>query len=254
MVFDTHVHTKFSTDSDMKIEDALKTAENDNLSLVITEHMDINYPEKGEFLFDVKDYFDAYSKFKSDDLLLGIEIGMKEDCVEQSRKVVYNSPFDYVIGSVHLVDDMDLYYGDFYKDKIKQVAYEKYLQVILKNVKKFDFIDSLGHIDYICRYAKYENSELKYSDFSNMIDEIFKNILCTGKCIELNTRRLNSKPAVSNLIGIYKRYSELGGKYITLGSDAHTPDSIGNNFDIGLNIAEKCNLKIVHFLDRKMEY
>jgi hypothetical protein len=65
---------------------------------------------------------------------------------------------------------------------------------------------------------------------------------------------LNSKPAVSNLFSIYKRYSELGGKYITLGSDAHDPDSIGNNFDTALNIAEKCNLKIVHFLDRKMEY
>lgn len=254
IVFDTHVHTKFSTDSDMKIEDALKTAKNDNLSLVITEHMDINYPEKGEFLFDVKDYFDAYSRFKSDDLLLGVEIGMKEDCVEQSRKVVYNSPFDYVIGSVHLVDDMDLYYGNFYKDKTKQDAYKKYLQVILKNIKEFDFIDSLGHIDYICRYAKYKNSELKYSDFSDILDEIFKNILYTGKCIELNTRRLNSKPAVSNLFSIYKRYSELGGKYITLGSDAHDHDSIGNNFDTALNIAEKCNLKIVHFLDRKMEY
>ena len=56
-MFDCHLHTEFSTDSKMKIEEAIEKAKNLNLGLVLTEHLDINYPEKGLFTFDVQEYF-----------------------------------------------------------------------------------------------------------------------------------------------------------------------------------------------------
>ena len=104
-MFDTHVHTKFSTDSKMEIEDAIKAAKDKKISLIITEHMDLKFPKEGLFCFDVDDYFKKYSKYRGDNLLLGIEIGMKDDCVEESRELIKSKPFDYVIGSVHLVDN-----------------------------------------------------------------------------------------------------------------------------------------------------
>lgn len=253
-MFDTHVHTRFSTDSNMKIEEALKSAKDNKLCLILTEHMDIGYPEKGEFSFNIEDYFKAYSSFRGETMLLGIEIGMKEDCVKESRLIAWDNPFDYVIGAIHLVDNLDLYYDDFYKGKSKSEAYGKYLEQMFLNLKEFDFIDSLAHIDYICRYAKYEDRELHYRDFPDILDEILKLIIQEGKCIELNTRRLNNRSSVESLCEIYKRYSELGGKYITLGSDAHMPGSIGNNFKEAVQIAQNCNLRIVYFKDRKMEY
>lgn len=252
-MFDTHVHTEYSSDSNMKIEEALKAADYNKLSLTFTEHMDIGYP-KGDFTFDVGDYFRKYSRFRGDKLLLGIEVGMKEDALDESRVVVSDNEFDYVIGSIHLVDNMDLYYPDYYKDKSKKDAYLRYLKAMFVNFKQFDFVDSLAHIDYICRYAKYDDKELYYREFCDIIDEILKLIINRGKCLELNTRRLDSQKAIYSMIDIYKRYRELGGKYITVGSDAHNPEAIGNNFNIAEGIAEKCNLKIVHFKNRNMEY
>ncbi|OAA83384.1 histidinol phosphate phosphatase [Clostridium ljungdahlii] len=253
-MFDTHVHTNFSTDSDMKIEEAIKSAKEKGISFITTEHMDINFPKEGLFRFDVNEYLNKYLKYRNDNLLLGIELGMKEDCLEQSRKLIKDNSFDYVIGSIHLVENLDLYYSDYYEGKSKKETYFKYLQDMLKNLKQFEFIDSLGHIDYIARYAKFEDKELYYSDFPDIIDEIFKAVIDKEKCLELNTRRLKNQDSVKNMLEIYKRFNELGGKYITVGSDAHNLESMGSNFREAVEIARRCNLKIVYFKNRKEEY
>ena len=80
----------------------------------------------------------------------------------------------------------------------------------------------------------------------------FKVLIKKNKVIELNTRRLNDKKAVDSLIPIYKRYRELGGKYVTIGSDSHNKESIGKNFDVALNIIKECNLTPVYFKERKI--
>lgn len=253
-MFDTHVHTKISTDSEMEIEEAIKSAQNKNISLIITEHMDLKFPEEGLFCFDVDDYFKKYSKYRGDNLLLGIEIGIKDDCIEESKKVINKGPFDYVIGSVHLIDNLDVYYETYYKGKSKQEAYEKYLTTMLRGIQKYDFIDSMGHIDYICRYARYDDKELYYKEFSDIIDEILKTLVDKDKCMELNTRRLSDENAAKNIISIYKRFRELGGKCVTVGSDAHNTTAIGSNFCVAKEIVDLCDLKVVYFKERKKEY
>lgn len=253
-MFDTHVHTVFSSDSDMSIESAKKSAEGKGISFIITEHMDLNFPKEDLFRFDVGRYFNEYSGWRGDNLLLGIELGMKKDCIEDARKLIENNAFDYVIGSVHLVENKDLYYPDYYEGKTKHEAYLKYLQVMLDDLKRFDFIDSLGHIDYIARYGKFEDRELYYKDFSDIIDEIFVKLIQNDKCLELNTRRFNNEDSIKNMIDVYKRFGELGGKYITVGSDAHDPSAIGANFKCAEEVARICNLKIVYFKDRVKEY
>ncbi len=253
-MFDTHVHTIFSTDSDMLLEDAIASANKNSTQLIITEHMDLNYPRKGEFFFDIDEYFNQYLKYRSSNLLLGVEIGMREDCLKESSKIVIANPFDYVIGSIHLVDNYDLYYEDFYKGKDKKEAYNRYLSSMLTCVKNFHYIDSMGHIDYIARYADYDDKELYYSDHQQIIDEILKTLIENDTCIELNTRRFDKESAVKNLLPIYKRYAELGGKHITIGSDSHSPAAVGSRLDMARAFAEQCKLKIVYFKERKKIY
>lgn len=253
-MFDTHIHTKISSDSQMEIEDAIKYAKNKNISMIITEHMDLKFPKEGLFCFDEAQYFEEYDKYRGEDLLLGVEIGMKKDCIQESKKVAQNNPFDYIIGSVHLVNNLDIYYEEYYKGKSKREAYEKYFMSMLESIKNYDFIDSMGHIDYISRYAKYEDKEIYYEEYSDIIDEILKVLINTDKCMELNTRRLNDENAVKNIIPIYKRFRELGGQNITVGSDAHNTLSIGSNFNVAKDIAKLCDLKIVYFKNRKKEY
>ncbi|MCY6371929.1 histidinol phosphate phosphatase [Clostridium ganghwense] len=254
-MFDTHVHTEFSTDSIMKIEDLIKKSQNYNLGVIITDHMDLNYYNKDEFRFDVEDYFEKYSAYRNEKILLGVEIGMCDKYLEEYKNMCTKFPFDYVIGSVHDMYDIDLYYGDeLYKTKSKKQLYEEYFNCMVKSINTHSFIDSLGHIDYISRYAQYEDSEIYYEEYKDFIDEVLKTLIDKGICIELNSRRLSNKKAVYNLIEIYKRFSELGGKYITLGSDAHDKDNIGKYFHIASNIVEQCNLKTVYFKNRKMKF
>ena len=149
---------------------------------------------------------------------------------------------------------MDVYYENYYQGNNKKQAYEKYLNTILSGVQKYNFIDSMGHIDYISRYSKYDDKEMYYRDFSDIIDEILKTLVDKDKCMELNTRRLNDENAIKNLISIYKRFRELGGRHVTIGSDAHTPTAIGCNFDVAKEIVDLCDLKVVYFRERKKEY
>ena len=111
----------------------------------------------------------------------------------------------------------------------------------------------LGHIDYIVRYAPYEEHTLDYTQFHEGIDAVLRAVIETGKVMELNTRRLGDKAACEDLLPVYQRYHALGGRYVTLGSDAHTPEAIGVNFAAGQQLAAAAGLQLVTFKARKME-
>lgn len=253
-MFDSHVHTSFSTDSRMKIEEAIKKSEELDLGLVLTEHMDINYPIESKFKFNQYDYFKQYKKYKGSNLLLGIELGMRDDCIDENRSLIEKYPFDYVIGSIHLVDNVDLYSKTFYENKSKTEAYAEYFKYMLYCIKTHNFINALGHIDYISRYAAYSDSEIYYEDFSDYIDEIIKAAVLNNTVLEINTRRLDNLQVIENFKKIYKRYYELGGRMVTLGSDSHRVQDLGKHFHIAENIADYCNLRPVYFKERKPEY
>lgn len=253
-MFDTHLHTEVSTDSEMTIDEVIETSKNNNLGIIITEHMDLGLKNENKFCFDVPSYFEKYNKYRNNKLLLGIELGMEEDLIVEGKEVVCSGNFDYVIGSIHLINKMDLYFEEFYKDKSKDEAFHIYFDNMKYNLQKYDFIDSLGHIDYISRYARYKDPEISYNIFKEDINEVLKILAEKEKSIEINTRRLSDKKVVENLVKIYKRFYELGGKTVTLGSDSHTAKDIGSRLSLAKEMADYCNLKVVYYKNRKPEY
>ena len=56
---------------------------------------------------------------------------------------------------------------------------------------------------------------------------------------------------METLTELYMRYKELGGKYVTLGSDAHVTKAIGANFAAAEKMAADCGLKIVYYKRRQ---
>ena len=100
-------------------------------------------------------------------------------------------------------------------------------------------------MDYAFRYAKSEavknNTHKPYAD---IIDTILERIIKLDKALEVNTAALRKgmkgpNPATS----IIKRYRELGGKLITLGADAHTPEDVAADFDRLPEILNNCGFK-----------
>lgn len=254
MIFDTHIHTDFSSDSKMLLPDALARAEELGIGLITTEHMDLLYPERDQFIFDVDDYFAAYNPYRSDQLLLGIEIGMRPECLADNEAIVKKNSFDYVLGSIHMVEGIDIYYDVFYGKRTKVETYASYFETMAKCVKEYKCIDALGHIDYIARYAKYEDNEIYYHEFQELIDEVLKYTIDNGIVLELNTRRFGERSVVKALTPIYKRYHELGGRLAIVGSDAHTQQAVGSNFAIAKEFLEQCQLQLVYFKNRSPEY
>ncbi|SHK17196.1 histidinol phosphate phosphatase [Desulforamulus aeronauticus] len=251
MLFDTHTHTTFSSDSLMTIAEAQQAAGRHNLGIIITEHLDLAYPEPELFTFNIEHYFTAYGPHRSDKLLLGLELGMSDDCVETNRQIVAAYPFDFVIGSIHVIENMDICSELFCETWTKKELYQQYFKAMLTCLKQYDFIDSLGHIDFICRYAQFDDPELYYFDFQTEIDLVLSQLAEAGQAIEINTRRLGLSGTKEALLPIYDRFRELGGKYVTIGSDAHKPQNIGRDLSIGFEIAETCGLTPVYYQKRK---
>lgn len=254
MIFDTHVHTEFSSDSKMLLGDAILRANQQGIGLITTEHMDLLYPEDDQFIFDVDEYFAAYQPYRSEQLLLGIEIGMRPECLADNEAIVKKAGFDYVLGSIHVVEGIDIYYDVFYAGRTKMQSYARYFEMMAECVKAYKCIDALGHIDYIARYAKYEDTEIYYHEFQEHIDEVLKHTINNDIVLELNTRRFGDRRVVKALTPIYKRYRELGGRLAVLGSDAHTQEAVGSNFTLAQEFLEQCQLELVYFKNRNPEY
>lgn len=253
MIFDSHSHTEFSGDSEMKAADALAAAEKLGLGLVFTEHLDLDYPGEIDFTFDPDEYWNAYEPLRSSRLRLGVEVGMQASTCARSREFTEWLPFDFVIGAVHMVDGKDIYYKESYGDLPKEEFYYRYFAAMADNVRRHTFIDVLAHIDYIARYAPYDNPEVEYGVFAEAVDQVLQAVIETDTVLELNTRRLGKRLALKELVPIYKRYRELGGREITLGSDAHTADAIGDHFDRALDFADALGLQVVTFSGRLRE-
>ena len=253
MIFDSHVHTKFSADSGMLAADALDKAKSLDLGVVFTEHFDYGLELYGKkFAFDPAAYMSEYKNLRGDKVRLGVEVGLRKSARAANADFIAQADFDFVIGSIHLVDDYDIYYPDFYVGKDKETAYRKYFQQMAEEAAIADY-DALGHIDYICRAAPYDNTEIDYPTFFAQIDNVLKIVVEREKILELNTRRFYSKLAVEELVPVYKKYRELGGRFVTIGSDAHKVEAVGNYFNRALEFVHELDLTPVTFCERRLE-
>ncbi len=254
-MFDTHLHTHFSGDSAMTFQEAVVAADKKGVSVIVTEHMDLDYPDNPEtFVFDPAEYFQELGPFRTDKILLGVELGLRPECREENRRMAASYPFDEIIGSIHVVDGIDIYRPQFTRGVSKKSAYGRYLASMLECIGGFDGFDSLGHVDYICRYAAYEDKELHLTEFFDEWTAVCQSLINSGKALEINTRRLELPEAVASLTKLYRRYHELGGRHVTIGSDAHRTGDIGKNLSAAWQMAEGLGLKPVYFKNRQMEY
>ena len=253
-MFDTHNHCEFSCDSKMTLQQAVAMAVKLGIGMILTEHWDYEYPTNPEmFLFDRDAYFKKNLPLRSDNVLLGIEVGMQPHLAEKEDKVAEGYPFDFVIGSIHMMNRLDLYEVTTYKGLSKEETMHDFLRDSILCAESHNNFDSFGHIDYICRYWPYADKEFHMEENQQEWDRLFTVLIEKNKPIEINTRRLDAQAAVDALLPLYKRYKKLGGKYVTIGSDAHKVEAVGNYFDLAVDFAHELDLIIVTFCNRQLE-
>ena len=251
MLFDSHLHTVFSADSDMEAQDALARAEALGIGLVFTEHIDFSYQGKLNFIFSPEEYWAAYEPLRGERLSLGVELGMVPGELDMAKAFLARAPFDEVVGSIHLIDGGDIYEPSTYEGKTQQEMYLRYFSLMRDMVRQNPYIDTLAHIDYIARYAPYEQPGISYADWHDAIDEVLRAAIETDTALEINTRRFGDRLAMKELAPIYRRYAELGGRDVTIGSDAHRPEAVGAHLSLAAQMADAYGLSVVTFHARK---
>ena len=238
IISDFHNHTSFSADSDASPESMIEQAIELGLSyLCITDHMDLdmNIPDM-DFTFDTAEYFPKLQKLKEQyqdriALLTGIELGLQPHLTQDLRALLKSGNFDFVIGSSHLCDQMDPYYPEYWQGKTEYQATHRYFEYILETLGAFDDIDVYGHIDYVVRYGPTQAENYSYAKYKEILDEILKTLISKNIGLELNTAGLKYGLGFAHPhTDVLKRYRELGGEIITIGSDAHKPEHLAYDF------------------------
>lgn len=261
ILWDCHMHSSFSADSDTPMEQMIKKSIALGLSgICFTEHFDPDYPptpDQASFPLDFASYQAAFSSLKeiySNQISLhfGIELGLQPHLKESFDTLATEYPFDFIIGSSHVVHGKDPYYPSYYTQRSEETAYREYFESIIENLRVFSDFDVYGHLDYVVRYGPNQNKYYSYSNYKDIIDEIIKLLTEKGIGMEVNTGGFHYGLGQPNpCTDIIKRYRELGGEIITIGADAHKPEFIGYDFCKAAAILQDCGFSYYTVFDNR---
>lgn len=242
-IVDLHTHSIFSFDGNDSCDALCKSAVKKGIRiLAITDHCDIDGKDMNvdelcssqitEISKMQKKYKENLCVFK------GLEIGQGIYRKELTEKVYNTYDYDFVLGSLHNLENMeDFYFLDYSSFDVYELLTE-YFEGLLE-LSDWNTFDSLAHLTYPLRYiVAREKLKVDMSRFKDIIDSIFENLVKNKKALEINTSGLfmDMQDTLPN-ISFVKRFKEIGGEYITVGSDSHYAEKVGQGIDAGMRIA-----------------
>lgn len=248
---DTHSHSRHSYDAEYPVEELIESAINKGIeTFAITDHMDMDWFKGVPTEHDntAYDSFTDVSRLRKEyegkiELLAGVEMGQPCYSLEESEKLLKRFDYDIVIGSLHNLngwkdfsqidyvhDIPDIYemLHMYYSDQVEMVEWGKF--------------DTLAHIIYPMRYlvGKF-GIYVDRSKIKKDIDELLNALIEKEIALEINTSGLRQTIGTTMPDEeIVRRYYELGGRTITIGSDSHTPQDMGAGIEQGMELAKAC--------------
>lgn len=194
-------------------------------------------------------------------VLRGIELGQAYTSLEECEKLLRARPYDVVLGSVHILSNG----ADFYdyrnttlSDEQYRAMWEDYLGLLLKNASVAP-VDVQTHITYPLRYIpasrRFRITGLPGRELEQF-EPILRKLVERGIALEINTstvRRPNAcLPEPDPGLTLLKRYRELGGELLSMGSDAHRPADLAADLREGARLAEQAGFRyLTVFRERK---
>lgn len=248
---DNHMHSSFSGDAEFPVEEMVeKSIELGLKTITFTDHLDLDYAEEpGLFELDLANYvpkiLQVRETYQKDiEILLGLELGLQPHLAEIHGEIVNSYPWDYVIGSSHVVKGVDPYYTAFWENHSEEEGYRLYFESILENINAFKNFDAYGHLDYIVRYGPNKDKFYTYEKYADILDIVLKAMIVENIALEVNAGAFRNDMAHPNPCeDIIKKYLEFGGKNITIGADAHRPIHIALEYEKLEGILKSCGVK-----------
>lgn len=245
-ISDCHVHSDASYDGSDSVVMLCENAVRMGLHAVtITDHCECNFYPEYDLLDTVRRSLTETQKaailFQNQlQIYHGIELGQATQNVAIAEKILSEFEFDFVLGSLHNIAGMpDFYEVDYTNINVERLL-EQYFDQILEMID-LGYFDSLAHLTYPLRYIRGEhNIQVGYEVYENHIDSVLHALIRKEKALELNASGLRQKIGTTMPCPIVvKRFRELGGQYVTLGSDAHRWADIGSGVETAMDIIKQ---------------
>ena len=259
-IVDMHTHTDNSQDGNHSATYMAELAEEKGLACIaFTDHCEVDYFYSDGFDRRTVQSFFEISKAKVAfegklEILRGIELAQPHYIPELAEKIINMQPYDVIIGSLHnLRGKQDFYDWKSFDGIDIEATMNEYFDEIL-NMLEWGNFDVLAHITYPFRYVFNHCGYVEdINKYKNKVDEILKLCAEKDKALEINMGGLKYPINLpSPDAGTIKRYKELGGKLISVGSDSHYAERVGFGIPLAYEIALEAGFKsIAKFNNRK---
>lgn len=261
MLIDYHLHNHFSPDSKTDTRKLVEHLQKQNIkNICITNHGEWFIQEEDVQIetFDFKESYErlAFAKKEIEEIQkefpdmqigFGLELQYDKHTLKESEKLVKSLPFDFILGSIHFVDDVlianDKYCRDMFEKYSEQKMYSTYFEDLLKWVKIGNF-DVVGHFDIIKKVGYKYYGPFQPQKYKPIIIEIIKEMKKRSIGIEINTKYMHkncNEPFPHP--DILKWCLEMGIKNFTIGSDAHHIEDAGVNIPEALELLKNVGVK-----------
>ena len=275
MFADYHVHTSYSDDSEYSMEEVVKDAVSLGLhEICFTDHVDygikrdwddphgmlyrrggpgepdrmplanVDYPRYAAEIEALRSKYRDRITIK-----MGMEFGMQTHTIPQYEKLFSSYPFDFIILSVHQVEDKEFWTQDFQRGRTQEEYNLRYYEEMLALVQRYHHYSVLGHMDLISRYDN--AGAFPFEKIEPIVTEILKTVIADGKGIEINTS--SYRYGLQNLTpsaDILRLYRELGGRILTIGSDSHRKEHLGAHILDTMDEAKKLGFEEIYTFDQ----
>lgn len=245
---DCHLHTHHSPDSESSLDAIARAACEAGLSAVtVTDHVEMGDFVRGgysrSFPASVRETGEAAEKWRGRlAFLRGVELGEPLENLAETEKLL-NTPLDFVPASLHNLPGLDDFYCLNYEEWDIPRLIDQYFANLLC-MARWGRFDSLTHLTYPFRYLPPSWQDGGYGRWQDRIDAVLSALAEKGLALEINVSGL--REAMNRTLPdlpILRRFRELGGEWVTVGSDAHRPQDVGLHIRDGLLLAREAGFR-----------
>jgi histidinol-phosphatase (PHP family) len=228
---DSHLHTVRSPDADAPLDAyAAMALERGIAELAITDHVDFDptMPAYGfaSFADRERDVREAAARWADRGLAIrfGVEVTYERRYEDEIRGWLRRHPHDYVIGSVHVSATSPYKAGNvasFVRGRSLTGIVAPYFDEVI-GAARSGLFDTIGHLDFVKRYLVPHVMPADLARAPELYEPVLASLIDSGTALEVNASGLRQLPRETYPSpAIVARYRALGGRHVTIGTDAH---------------------------------
>lgn len=235
MLIDYHMHTPLCRHAEGEPEAyARRAIERGIHEIGFSDHapMPPHYdPDWRMTIEQFPEYVESVLRVRAEVPQLSIKLGLEADYFPGTEDFVYNVTnefdFDYIIGSVHYIDDWGFDNAENKARFEKADLYEIYAQYFdrVRRLAETKLFDILGHPDLVKKFGHRPSRPI-----DDLVIPALEAVRRAGMALDLNTSGLRYP---CREIYPSRRFLELARELdvpVTLGADAHRPEHVGEGF------------------------